>query len=82
MAHDTAQATQRADRGDRRTGAKWPRTPHTQHNAPSGQICEQERRGPGQGTLNTLHRAGTTVNRSQVAQDNAHAKQRTDGAHR
>ena len=35
VAQDTAQATQHTERAHRWTGAKWPRTPRTQHNAPS-----------------------------------------------
>ena len=31
FAKDTAHATQRTERAHRWTGAKWPRTPHTQH---------------------------------------------------
>ena len=42
---------------------------------------EQEPGGPGDRTRNQ-HRAGTPVNRSQVAQDTAHAKQHTERAHR
>ena len=37
---------------------------------------------PGHRTCKTTHRAGTPVNRSQVAQDTAHAKQHTEWAHR
>ena len=43
---------------------------------------EQEPSGPGHRTRNTTHRAGTPVNRSQEAQDTAHAKQHTERAHR
>ena len=38
--------------------------------------------GPGHHTRKTTHRAGTRVNRRQVAQDTAHAKQHTEQAHR
>ena len=53
-----------------------------QNNTPSGHSGEQEPGGPGHRTRNTTHRAGTPVNRSQVAQDTAHAKQHTERAHR
>ena len=82
VAQDTAHATQRIERADPRTGAKWPRTPHTQHNAPSEHIGEQEPSRPGHRTRKTTHRAGTPVNRNQVAQDTAHARQGTKRAHR
>ena len=77
MAQDTAHARQHTERAHRRTGAKCPRTPHTQSNAQSGHTGEQEPSGPGHRTRNTTYRAGTPVNRSQMAQDTAHAKQRT-----
>ena len=51
-------------------------------NAKSGHTGEQEPSGPGHRTSNTTHRAGKRVNRSQVAQDTAHAKQRIEPAHR
>ena len=57
-------------------------TPHTQHNTPSGHTGEHGPGGPGHRTRNTTHRVGTPVNRSQVAQDAARAKQRTERAHR
>ena len=79
---DTAHATQHTERAHRSTGAKWPRTPHTQHNTPTVCTGEQEPSGPGHRTCNATHRAGTTVNRSQVAQDTARATQRTERAHR
>ena len=82
MAQDTAHATQQTTRAHRLTGAKWPRTPHTQSNAPSGHTGEQEPSGPGHRTRNTTNHAGTLLNGSQVAQDTAHAKQRTERAHR
>ena len=72
MAQDTALAKQRTDRAHRWTGAKWARTPHTQHNTPSGHTGEQEPSGPGHRTRKATHRARTPVNRSQVAQDTAH----------
>ena len=82
VAQDTAHAGQRTKQAHRCTGAKSLRTPHTQHNAPSEHTGEQEPCGPGHRTRNTRHWAGTPVNRSQVAQDTAHARQRTEGAHR
>ena len=82
MAQDTAHATQHAERAHRGPGAKWPRTPHKQNNAPSGHTGEQEPNGPGQRTSKTSHQAGTPVNWSQVAQDTAQAKQRSKQAHR
>ena len=51
-------------------------------NTPGGHTGEQEPRGPGPDTRNTTHRAGTPVNRSQVARDTAQAKQRTKRANR
>ena len=54
----------------------------TPHNTPSGRIGEQEPSGPGHRTHNTTHRAGASVNRSQVAQDTAHTTQHTEPAHR
>ena len=55
-------------------------TAHTQHNMPSGHTGEQEPSGPGHRTSKTTHQAGTPVNRSQVAQDIAQAKQGTKRA--
>ena len=77
MAQDTAHAKQHSERAHRSAGAKWPRTPHTESNTPSGHTSEQEPSGPGHRTRNTTHREGTPVNRSQVAQDTAHATQHT-----
>ena len=51
-------------------------------NAPSGHTGEQEPSGPGHCTRNTTNHAGTPVNRSQVAQDTAEAKQHIERAHR
>ena len=56
-------------------------TAHT-GNAPSGHTGEQEPGGPGHRTRKATHRAGSPVNRSQVAQHTAQAKQRTERAHR
>ena len=69
MSQDTAHATQHTER-------------HTQNNTRSGHIGEQEPSGPGRRTHNTTHRVSTTVNRSQVARDTAHATQPTERAHR
>ena len=76
MARDTAHTTQQTTRAHRGTGAKWPRTPHMQSNAPSAHIGEREPGGPGRRTRNTTHRAGTRANMSQVAQDTAHTSTR------
>ena len=81
MAQDTAYAKQRTERAHRWTEAKWPRTPHTQHNTPSGHNGEQEPSGPGHRPHKATHRAGTPVNRSQVVRDTAPAKQHTERAH-
>ena len=78
----TAHATQHSERTHRFTGAKWPRTPRTQHMAPSEPAGEQEPSGPGHRTRNTTLRARTFVNRSQVAQDTAEATRHTERAHR
>ena len=82
MAQDTAHTSQRTEQAHRRTGAKWPRTPHTHHNALSRRTREQEPSGPEHRTRPATHRARTPVNRSQVAQDTAHAARRTEHAHR
>ena len=58
------------------------RRPAQQHNTPSGHTGEEEPGGPGHRTRKTTHQAGTPVNRSQVAQDTAHATQHTERAHR
>ena len=71
MAQDTLHARQRTERAHWCTGAKWPRTPHTQHNTPSGHSGEQEPSRPGHRKRNATHRTGTPVNRSQLAQDTA-----------
>ena len=52
------------------------RTAHSTHTG------KQELRGPGHRTCDTTHRAGTPVNRSQLAQDTADAPQQTARAHR
>ena len=81
-AKDTARTGQRFDRAHWCTGAKWPRTPRTQHNAPTAHTGEQKPSGPEQRTRNTTHRAGTPENRGQVPKDTAHAAQHTERAHR
>ena len=58
------------------------RRPAQQHNTPSGHTGEEEPGGPGHRTRKTTHQAGAPVNRSQEAQDTAHAKQHTARAHR
>ena len=83
-AHATPQTqptAQHIERAHRRTGAKSPRTPHAQHNTQRGHTGEQDQSAPGHRTHNTTHRAGTPVNRSQVARDTAQAKQQTEHAH-
>ena len=64
---------------------------HTGKQEPSGpghrtarrtRTGEQESSGPGHRTRKGTHRAGTAVNRSQVARDTAHATQQTKRAHR
>ena len=57
-------------------------TAHTQHNAPNKHTGEQEPSGPGHRTRNTTRQARTPVNRGQMAQETAHAIQRTEWAHR
>ena len=74
VAQDTAHATQRTKPAHRRTGAKWLRTPHTQNSASTGHTGEQEQTRSGHHTRDTTHRAGTPVNRSQLAQDTAHTQ--------
>ena len=82
MAQDTAVATGHTGRAHRLTGAKWPRTPPTQHNAPSEHTGQQEPSGQGHHTHNTTHRAHTPLTRSQVAQDTADAAPHSEPAHR
>ena len=54
---------------------------HTNSCRPDGRVCAPQRR-PEHATHTTTHRASTLVNRSQVAQDTAHATQHTEPAHR
>ena len=82
LTQDTAHAKQHTEQAHRRTGAKWPRSPDTQHNTLSGHTGDREPRGPGHRTRNAPHRAHTPVNRSQVAQDTADTTQQTALAHR
>ena len=51
-------------------------------NTPSGHTGEEEPSGPGHHTRKAAQRAGTPVNRSQVARDTAQAQQHTERAHR
>ena len=55
---------------------------HTRSNMLSGHTSEQEPSGPGHRTRKATDGAGTRVNRSEVAQDTAHATQHTERAHR
>ena len=84
-AHATPHAQPKAQHTERAqwcARAKRPGTPYTQHNPLSGCTGEQEPSPPGQRTRITTQRASTPVNRSQVAQDTAHAKQHTERADR
>ena len=72
LTKNTAHTTQHTEQAHRRARAKWPRTPQSQHNTPSGHTGVQEPSGQGHHTGNTSHRAGTPVNRSEVAKDTAH----------
>ena len=47
MAKYTVHAKQPTERAHRWAGAKWPRTPHTQHNTPRWHTGEQQPSGPG-----------------------------------
>ena len=67
VAQDTAHTLQRTERAQWQRGAKWTRTPHTQHNTPSGHTGEEEPSGPGHRPRNKKHRAGRPLNRSQGA---------------
>ena len=82
VAQETADTAQSTERAHRCAGAKRPVKQHTQHNTWSVHSGEQESSGPGHRTHNTTHRAGTPVNRSQEAQENAHAAQSTEREHR
>ena len=82
MAQNAARFKQRIEQAHRWTGAKLPRTAHTQGNALSGPTGEPEPGGPGRRTRNIKHRAGTPSKRSQVAQNTAHATQQTTLTHR
>ena len=81
VAQDTAHTTQGTERAHRRTGAKWPRTRHSEDNAPGGHTGNQELSGPGHCTRKTTHGADTPVIRSQVDHDTAHTRQCTKRAH-
>ena len=65
--------------GGEEEGHIHPGHTRTAHGTHTG---KQEPRGPGHRTSNTTHRAGTPVNRSQLAQDTADAPQQTARAHR
>ena len=52
-----------------------------QHNATSEHTGEQEPSRPGHRARNTTHQASQLMNRSQVAQDTAHATERTERGH-
>ena len=82
MAQDTANTAQHTELAQRQTGAMWPRTPHTQDGTPSDHTDEKEPSDPKHRPHKTLHRAGTPVNRSQVAHSTAHTAQHTVRAHR
>ena len=73
MAQDTAQTgnTPSGHTGKQEPSGPGHRTRKATHQA-----------GPGHGTRHTAHTAGTPVNRSQVAQDTAHATQHAERAHR
>ena len=59
VAQETVDATHHTKRAHRSTGAKWPRTPHTQHNTPRRGTGKQEPSCPGQGTRKPTDGAGT-----------------------
>ena len=68
----------------RRTCARLEGTqplPATNSYRPDGRVSAPQRR-PAHATPSTTHRAGTPVNRSQVAQDTAHASQHTERTNR
>ena len=79
MAQDTADARQCDERAHRCTGAKWPRTLHTQHNTPSGHTAAQQARGRGDCTRDTTHPGGTPAEQepSGPGQRTRNATQRT-----
>ena len=82
MTGDTPHTTQHTERAHRGTRAKWPRTPHTQHDKQRHHTGEQEPSTPGHRTSKATHRTGAPVNRSQVALDTSDATQRTERADR
>ena len=55
VAKDTAPAKQPTEQAHRGTGVRWPRTPQTQHNTPSGHTGEREPSGPGHHTRESTH---------------------------
>ena len=82
VGQNTAQATQHNEHAHRLTGAKWPRTPNTQHGTPSVHAGERDPRRPGHHTQNTTQRARTPVIRCQVAQDTTHTTRDAEHANR
>ena len=82
VAQDTAHTAQHTERTHQRRAAKWPSTPHPQHNTFIVHTGEQEASGQGHRTRNRTSQACTLVNRSQVAQDTAHTSQHAGPAHR
>ena len=80
MAKDTAHRTQHIERAHRGTGTNRGGIPHTQQNTLRGHTGEQEPSGQGHRTHNTTHRAGTRMNRSQLA-NNKDTTQHTERAH-
>ena len=82
VAQDTTHTAQHTGWAHRGTRAKWPRTPHTQHNTPSVHTVEQDPSGLGHHTHSTTYRACTPVKRSEWAKDTAHAMQQAKRIHR
>ena len=78
-AKDTGHARQHTERAHWGIGAKGPRAPHTQHT--ERYTDSKEPSGQRHRTHNTTDRAGTPVNRSQVATETARATQHTQRAH-
>ena len=68
VAQDTAHASLQSEQVHGRTGARWRRAPHTQHNTPGEHTGEQAPSGPGHRSGNETLRASTPVNRNEVAQ--------------
>ena len=68
-------------RPDGRVRARRVPTPARYSRRPDGRVCALQRR-PAHATQSTTHGASAPLNRSQVAQDTAHAAQHTKRAHR